>query len=98
MQMAQAAGEYEDAEYHETFLRRRQADLRELFRAGRGAWYVAVLDGKVVGSLGIVVTGERARYQAVDTARGAPGQGHRDATGRRGGHARCLTASRSTTS
>jgi GNAT superfamily N-acetyltransferase len=75
LQMAQAAGEYEDAEYHETFLRRRQASLRELFRHARGAWYVAVCDGQVAGSLGIVVTGGRARYQAVDTAEAHRGKG-----------------------
>jgi RimJ/RimL family protein N-acetyltransferase len=76
VQMAQAAGEYEDAEYHETFSRRRQAALRELFRdQQRGGWYVAVLDGQVVGSLGIVVTGGRARYQAVDTVEAHRGKG-----------------------
>ena len=75
VQMAQAAGEHEDAAYHETFLRRRQASLRELFRADRGAWYVALLDDEVVGSLGIVVTGARARFQTVDTAEARRGQG-----------------------
>lgn len=55
-------------EPHRVFSRARQAELREMFRAGLGAWYVA-LDGDVVaGSMGIVVTGGRARYQAVDTA------------------------------
>jgi ribosomal protein S18 acetylase RimI-like enzyme len=55
-------------EPHRVFSRARQAELREMFRAGLGAWYVA-LDGEVVaGSMGIVVTGGRARYQAVDTA------------------------------
>ena len=55
-------------EYHLTFLRRRQAEHRAIFRAGRGGWYVALLDGGVAGSLGVVVTERRARYQAVDTA------------------------------
>jgi len=55
-------------EPHRVFSRARQAELRAMFRAGLGAWYVA-LDGDVVaGSMGIVVTGGRARYQAVDTA------------------------------
>lgn len=56
-----------EAEYHVAFLRSRQAELREVFRQGRGAWYVAMVDGSVAGSLGIVVTDTRARYQTVDT-------------------------------
>jgi ribosomal protein S18 acetylase RimI-like enzyme len=43
---------------------------RDLFRAGRGAWFVA-LDpetGALAGSLGIVVTDGRGRYQSVVTA------------------------------
>lgn len=55
---------------HRAFCIRRAEELREMFRAGRGAWYVA-LDGtgnEVRGSLGVVVTGDRGRYQAVDTA------------------------------
>jgi ribosomal protein S18 acetylase RimI-like enzyme len=55
-------------DYHLTFLRRRQQALRDLFNAGRGSWYVALLDGRVAASLGVVVTDARARYQAVDTA------------------------------
>lgn len=53
------------------FQRRRQQDLRDLFREGRGAWYVALTPGgeEVLGSLGIVVTGGRGRFQTVDTAR-----------------------------
>jgi ribosomal protein S18 acetylase RimI-like enzyme len=55
---------------HRAFARARQDDLRELFRAGYGAWYVAVdpASGDVAGSCGVVVTGERGRFQAVDTA------------------------------
>jgi ribosomal protein S18 acetylase RimI-like enzyme len=48
-------------------VRRRQHELRETFRQGRGGWYLALLDGAVAGSLGIVVTDRRARYQVVDT-------------------------------
>jgi ribosomal protein S18 acetylase RimI-like enzyme len=51
------------------FSRQRLQDLRALFAAGRGAWYVA-LDpgtGEVAGSCGIVVTNTRGRFQAVDT-------------------------------
>jgi GNAT superfamily N-acetyltransferase len=52
------------------FCRRRITELRELFSAGRGAWYVALDDRErdVLGSLGVVVTDARGRYQAVDTA------------------------------
>jgi ribosomal protein S18 acetylase RimI-like enzyme len=52
------------------FVRRRQAERRALFAAGRGAWYVALdpADGAVVAGCGVVVTGSRGRFQAVDTA------------------------------
>jgi ribosomal protein S18 acetylase RimI-like enzyme len=54
---------------HREFSRTRQNELRALFRAGRGAWYVArTPDGEVVASCGIVATGDRGRYQAVETA------------------------------
>lgn len=53
---------------HREFSRRRMAELRELFAAGHGAWYVALLEGEVVGSCGVVVCGDRARFQSVDTA------------------------------
>jgi len=59
--------EHSPPEYHRAFLRRRQAGLRELFDDGRGAWFVALDQEQVVASLGVVVTGGRARYQAVDT-------------------------------
>ena len=52
------------------FLGRRLEDLRVMFRAGRGAWFVAMYPGRdeVVAACGVVVTGERGRFQAVDTA------------------------------
>jgi ribosomal protein S18 acetylase RimI-like enzyme len=52
------------------FARKRQKDLRRLFVAGRGAWYVALASGsrEVLASGGLVVTGGRGRYQAVGTA------------------------------
>ena len=49
------------------FIERRLADLRELFRDGRGAWYVAQLGRHVVAACGVVVTAGRGRYQQVDT-------------------------------
>jgi GNAT superfamily N-acetyltransferase len=55
-------------EYYRTFVTARMADRRARFRAGDGAWFVALLDGEVAGSCGVVVTQGRARYQAVDTA------------------------------
>ncbi|MCW2955485.1 MAG: GCN5-related N-acetyltransferase [Thermoleophilia bacterium] len=54
---------------HRAFVQARQADRRQLFRAGRGGWFVAVTpDGDVAAACGIVVTDGRARYQSVDTA------------------------------
>lgn len=55
-------------EPHRVFSRARQIEWRETFRAGHGAWYVALDGDLVAGSMGIVVTAGRARYQAVDTA------------------------------
>jgi hypothetical protein len=54
---------------YRAFSRARQVELRELFQAGRGAWYVALAPNttQVVGSWIVVTTG-RGRYQAVDTA------------------------------
>ena len=47
----------------------RQHDLRSLFCAGRGAWYVALSPGgEMVAGCGIVATGTRGRFQAVVTA------------------------------
>jgi ribosomal protein S18 acetylase RimI-like enzyme len=62
------AGHDEDA--YRAFSRQRLDDLRDLFRARRGAWYVALdrTTGTVVGSCGIVATAGRGRFQAVDTA------------------------------
>jgi ribosomal protein S18 acetylase RimI-like enzyme len=57
-------------EVFRSFCVARLEELRALFRAGRGAWYVAVgADGEeVCGSCGVVVTDGRGRFQAVDTA------------------------------
>jgi ribosomal protein S18 acetylase RimI-like enzyme len=74
LQLANAPGELHN-DYHRTFLATRQRDQRERFRAGDGAWYVALHDHTVVGSLGIIVSGGRARYQTVDTAAAHRGRG-----------------------
>jgi ribosomal protein S18 acetylase RimI-like enzyme len=78
----QAAGRNPDSseteEAHRVFSRARQAELRTIFRAhppGAGAWYVAIDADQVVGSMGIVVTGGRGRYQTVDTAPAHRGRG-----------------------
>jgi ribosomal protein S18 acetylase RimI-like enzyme len=67
-----ARNERFDEESYRAFSRQRLEDLRALFRLGRGAWFVALAgggrEGEVVGSCGVVVTGARARFQAVDTA------------------------------
>jgi ribosomal protein S18 acetylase RimI-like enzyme len=55
---------------YRVFARARLDGVRALFRVGRGAWYVAVdpTPGEIVASCGLIVAGERARFQAVDTA------------------------------
>jgi len=60
---------FEEAPYR-VFSRGRLRELRRLFAAGRGTWYVALLAGtrEIAGNCGIVVTNGRGRYQAVDTA------------------------------
>jgi ribosomal protein S18 acetylase RimI-like enzyme len=65
-----ARGESFSEEQHRDFTRRRLSDLRGLFRAGHGSWYVALDPStrQVVGSCGVVVTGSRGRFQNVDTA------------------------------
>jgi hypothetical protein len=59
-----------EEQMHRGFSRHRLEDLRALFRAGRGAWFVAVDPGgrEVQASCGVVVAGTRGRFQAVDTA------------------------------
>ena len=66
-----------DEDAYRAFSRRRLDDLRALFRAGRGAWYVALdpTTGTVVGSCGIVATAGRGRFQFVDTARASRRRG-----------------------
>ncbi len=69
----QVAGRDEDhpepEDVFREFARQRMDELRVLFRAGRGAWYVALVgESTVVGSCGVVVTGDRGRFHAVDTA------------------------------
>lgn len=68
MQMAGAPEELRGTVYHRRFIQRRQEEHREIFRGGRGSWYVALLGGVLVGSLGIVATERRARFQTVETA------------------------------
>jgi ribosomal protein S18 acetylase RimI-like enzyme len=68
MQVAGRDAEDHAEESYRAFSRRRLDDLRRLFAAGRGAWYVAQLDGEMVGSCGVVVTEGRGRFQSVDTA------------------------------
>jgi ribosomal protein S18 acetylase RimI-like enzyme len=62
--------EEHEAESHRAFTHARLDGQRALFRAGRGAWYVAIdpASGEVVASCGVVVTAGRGRFQAVDTA------------------------------
>jgi ribosomal protein S18 acetylase RimI-like enzyme len=57
-----------EEEHYRAYNARWLADRRERFVAGDGGWYVAELDGEVIGSCGVVVTDGRGRFQAVDTA------------------------------
>ncbi len=52
-----------------SFSRRRIGELRALFCAGMGSWYVALEPGcrEVVGCCGIVASGSLGRFQSVDT-------------------------------
>jgi ribosomal protein S18 acetylase RimI-like enzyme len=72
IQLEQNAAEPDPIPDYESFARAHQRDLRELFAAGRGAWYVACdpADGAVVAGCGVVATGPRGRFQAVDTRAG----------------------------
>jgi ribosomal protein S18 acetylase RimI-like enzyme len=60
---------FAEASYR-AYSRRRLEDLKEHFRAGRGAWYTALAPdtAEVVATCGVVVTDGRGRFQAVDTA------------------------------
>ncbi len=60
---------------YRAFAESRLGELRELFRRDRGAWFVARDGDRIAGSLGVVVTGGRARFQAVDTRREFRGRG-----------------------
>jgi hypothetical protein len=69
LQVAARQVRFEERTYRE-YCRWRIRDLRALFMAGRGAWYVATESSRseVLASCGVVVTGVRGRFQAVDTA------------------------------
>jgi ribosomal protein S18 acetylase RimI-like enzyme len=60
----------EEEKAFRSFASPRLEDLRALFRAGRGSWYVAIAPttGEVVASCGVVVTAGRGRFQIVETA------------------------------
>jgi ribosomal protein S18 acetylase RimI-like enzyme len=68
MQVAGRDADRFGEEPHRAFCRRRLGDLRDLFAAGHGAWYVALLGDEVVGGCGVVVKDGRGRFQSVDTA------------------------------
>ena len=69
LQTANREDGHDEARYL-AFSRARLRDLRVLFEAGRGTWFVAIdpPSGDVVASCGVVVTEGRGRFQAVDTA------------------------------
>ena len=57
---------FEEAAAREFAVDQQSARLQH-FRAGRGAWYVALDGDAVVGSCGVIVTDGRGRFRAVDT-------------------------------
>lgn len=64
--------EYRDADRHDDvylqFLQRRAVWKQSLVATGRAMWFGAFDRGELVGSLGLVALGARARYQDVQTA------------------------------
>ena len=64
--------EYRDADRHDDaylqFLQRRAVWKQSLVATGRALWFGAFDHGELVGSLGLVALGTRARYQDVQTA------------------------------
>ncbi len=64
--------EYRDADRHDDvhlkFLQRRALWKQSLVASGRAMWFGAFDRGDLVGSLGLVALGARARYQDVQTA------------------------------
>lgn len=61
-------GEFDPAE-HERFLTHQVRDRQRLIADGRAEFFGAFFGADLVADLGIVVLGERARYQAVGTRR-----------------------------
>lgn len=65
-QVASRSEGYEEAPYR-AFKTSQMADYRAMVRAGRGHWYGAFVDGRVVCDLGVFAEGDLARYQSVGT-------------------------------
>lgn len=69
---ATAELEYRDADRHDDaywqFLQRRATWQQSLVATGRAMWFGALDRGELVGCLGIVALGARARFQDVQTA------------------------------
>ncbi|HEX7603140.1 MAG TPA: GNAT family N-acetyltransferase [Polyangiaceae bacterium] len=51
-----------------TFVERQIARYRRMVEARRGVWFGGALDGRMVGTLGIFVDGDVARFQLVGTS------------------------------
>jgi RimJ/RimL family protein N-acetyltransferase len=60
---------------HTVFVQRRTATYRRLAESGKGRWFGAYLDDRLVGDLGLYVEQGLARFQAVETHPGFQGQG-----------------------
>lgn len=66
LQVANRQPGFEEAVYRR-FCVERVASRRAVYAAGRGSWFGAWLDDRLVATLGVVVTHGRARYQSVDS-------------------------------
>ncbi len=56
-----------EPEGYRIFRERKMAGYRSMIRAGRGCWFGAFLDGRLVGDMGLFWDGDLGRFQAVST-------------------------------
>jgi GNAT superfamily N-acetyltransferase len=68
------SGEYDDAA-HTAFIQAQSRQRQELVRTGHAAWFGAFFEGALVSDAGIVISGNRARYQDVETDADHRGKG-----------------------
>ena len=68
VELRMAIDDTDDEPGHRLFVERKNAAMRALQEAGRGGWFGAFADGRMVGGLGVYTDGSGvARYQSVET-------------------------------